>query len=419
VGIAWQVGLVVVLVLVNAFLAGSEMALVSLREGQLRRLAATGGRGRAVAALAHDPNQFLATVQIGITLAGFLASATAAVTLAEPLVEPLAVLGRAARPVAIVVVTLVVALVTLVIGELAPKRLAMQRAEPWALMAARPLAAMAAVVRPAVWLLARSTDLVVALLGGDPTRGRAVVTEEEVRDLIAGGSLYTDEERRIITGALEATNRVLRQVMRPRSDVFALGDGVAVDDAVRALVDARHTRAPVFHQELDDADRTVALLDLIGADGTVDDHARPATVVPESLPLVGALRMLQAAASPMALVVSEHGGFEGIVTMEDLVEELVGEIDDEYDRDVQAVVRQPDGSLTVVGGFPIHDLVDVGVDLPAGEYVTVAGLVQDVLQRLARPGDEITVGDWRLRILSVRGRTVREVRLSREVVDGG
>jgi putative hemolysin len=176
-----QIGLVLLLVVVNAGFAGSEVALISLREGQLRRLEQQGGRGRLVARLARDPNQFLSTIQIGITLAGFLASAAAAITLAEPLVPVLDFLGGAAEAVAVVLVTIVLTYLTLVVGELAPKRIALQRPERWARLAARPLVLVTALTRPLVWLLSRSTDLLVRLAGADPSVQREAVTEAEVR----------------------------------------------------------------------------------------------------------------------------------------------------------------------------------------------------------------------------------------------
>jgi putative hemolysin len=407
--IGWQVGLVLVLVALNAIFAGSEIALISLREGQLRRLEQQGHPGRAAASLARDPNRYLATLQIGITLAGFLASAVAAVTLSEPLIDQLEVLGGAARPVAIVLVTSLLTFVTLVIGELVPKRVAMQRSERWALVVARPLSGLAALARPIVWLLGKSTDVTVRLLGADPTQGREAITEEEIRDLVATGGLYSREERRIITGALEATDRVLRQVLRPRPTLVAFSDELGATEAIQRLVEAGHSRAPVYAHELDDADRVVSVLDLVGKPGRVGEHARPALALPESVPLIEALRQMQAERQSMALVVDEYGGVEGIVTVEDLVEELVGEIHDEYDRDVREAVRHPDGSVAVVGHFPLHDLVDIGVELPEGDYVTVAGFVQDRLQRVAKAGDVLTVGDWELRVDSVGGRQIQQI----------
>lgn len=412
-GIGWQLGLIAVLVVANALFAGSEIALISLREGQLRRLEQRGGSGRIVVALADDPNRYLATIQIGITLAGFLASATAAVTLAEPLMAPLSFLGGLARPAAIMLVTTVLTFVTLVVGELAPKRVAMQRPEVWALLVARPLAAMATLARPVVWLLGKSTDVAVRLMGADPERGRDEVTQEEIREIIATGGLYDREERQIITGALEATDRVLRQVLKPRSTVLALPESASAEDAVRRLVETGHSRAPVYREQMDDADRVVSILDLATASGVVADHAGAALTLPESVPIIDALRSLQADRQTMALVVDEYGALEGIVTVEDLVEELVGEIHDEYDRDVRDVVHHPDGSVTMVGHFPIHDLEDLDIELPTGDYVTVAGLVLAHLQRMPQSGDVVTVGDWELHVDDVRDRAVREITIRR------
>ena len=410
-----QLLLVALLILTNAAFAGSEIALISLREGQLRRLESRGRAGQVLSRLARQPNQFLATIQVGITLAGFLASATAAVTLAQPLVAPLeGVVGRAARPVAIVAVTAVLTFATLVLGELAPKRVAMQRAETWGLLAARPLAVLGRVARPLVWLLTATSDLVVRLAGADPARGREEVTREEIRDLLVTNRLYPVEQRLIIEGALEVADRTLRQVLVPRTSVLALRADTPVEAAIEALAAGGHSKAPVYARDLDDADRMVTILALVGGGGaTVGDVAVPAIALPESKAVVPALRELQAARQSLALVVDEHGGFVGLVTVEDLVEEVVGEIYDEHDRDVRQARRNPDASVTVPGQFPVHDLVDLGVELPAGDYVSVGGLVIERLGRLARPGDVVEEGGWRLEVDEVTGRRVRRVTLRR------
>jgi len=417
-----QVGLIVVLLAVNALLAGSEVALISLREAQLARLEERGARGRAVARLARDPNRFLATIQIGITLSGFLASATAAVALADPLVPLLSILGGAARPVAVVLVTAVLTFVTLVLGELAPKRIAMQRAERWALATGGILLALARVSRPLVAMLGVTTDLVVRLTGADPSQGRDALTQEEVRDLIATGGLYGADERRIITGALEASQRVLQEVLRPRTSVVALRADAPVREALLELVASGHSRAPVYTERLDDADRIVGVMDLIDADGVVADRARPIVALPESLGLIDALRRLQASHASLAVVVDEYGGVAGIVSVEDLLEELVGEIHDEYDRDVRDAVRNADGSVTVVGTFPLHDLIDVGVELPAEtieglDAVTVAGLVSEQLGRIPATGDEVAVEGYALRVDETVGRSVRRITMRAMEVD--
>jgi putative hemolysin len=406
-----EIGLVLLLVVVNAAFAGSEVALISLREGQLRRLEQDGDQGRLVARLARDPNQFLATIQIGITLAGFLASAAAAVSLAEPLVPLLDFLGRAAGPAAVVLVTLVLTYLTLVAGELAPKRIALQRPQRWARRAARPLAVMSTLTRPAVWLLSRSTDLLVRLAGADPGRQREAVTEEEVRDLIATGGVFRPEQRRILVDAIEVGERRLNDVLVPRRDVVALPAQASVQEGIRRLVESGHSRAPVYRGDPDDVLGIVHLRDLVDAEGRITDHGRSALALPESMGVLDALRRLQAEREQLAIVINEYGGVEGIVSLEDLLEELVGEIYDEFDPDSAAVQWQPDGSLVLPGSFPVHDLPDLGISLPEGPYATIAGLILDRLGHLPDKGEAVEVDGWRLEVLDVDRRAITRVRL--------
>jgi putative hemolysin len=412
-----ELGLVVVLVILNAAFAGSEMALVSLREAQLQRLEGKGRRGRALVKLARDPNRFLATIQIGITLAGFLASAAAAVSLARPLEDPLAFLGGAAEPVAIVVVTLVLSYITLVFGELAPKRIAMQRAEGWGLLAARPLSVVAQVTRPAVWVLSRSTDLAVRLLGGDPDRHGEEVTEDELRDMVAAQPGFTEQHRTILTGAFEIAGRTLLEIVQPRRDVFVLPPEMTCGDGLLALAGSNHTRAPVAHDSnLDEFVGVVHLRDLVDSEtASVGEVTQPAPAFPETAKVLDALRTMQAGRHQMAIVINEHGGTEGIVTVEDLLEELVGEIYDETDQDILSVRKEPDGAMVLPGRFPVHDLKDIEVVLPDGPYSTVAGLVLDRLGFIPeQPGDAVTLDGWLLEVMAVDGRAITEVRLRRD-----
>ncbi|MBN2624181.1 MAG: HlyC/CorC family transporter, partial [Acidimicrobiales bacterium] len=328
-----QLALVGVLVLVNAAFAGTELALVSLREGQLQRLEQRSATGALVARLARDPNNFLATIQIGITLAGFLASAAAAVSLAEPLEDPLGFLGGAARPVSVVVVTLLLAYVTLVLGELAPKRVAMQRAESWALVAARPLSLMATVTRPVVWLLSRSTDIAVRLMGGDPSLQREEVTEAELREMVGTQTTITPKQRLIIDGAFEISERTLDEVLRPRPDVLVLDADWTARRALSELAASGHSRAPVAHERnLDDVLGVVHLRELLDqGDRLVGDVTGDLVAFPETAGVLDVLHEMQSRRIQLALVVDEHGAAAGIVTVEDLLEELVGEIYDESD----------------------------------------------------------------------------------------
>ncbi|HEY7719850.1 MAG TPA: hemolysin family protein, partial [Pedococcus sp.] len=341
-GLWLDVALVGLLVVLNALFAGSEMALVSLREGQLRQLERDGGlREQRLARLARDPNRFLATIQIGITLAGFLASATAAVSLAEPLVPRLEALGSAAEPLAVGGVTLVLTFLTLVLGELAPKRLAMQRALPWALAVARPLDALSHVTRPVVVLLGATTDAVVRLLGGRPEAEGEEISPEELRDLVTSHRDLNPEQREIISGALEIHERMLREVLVPRGAVATLSADTTLTEARTRMVAEGHSRMPVTRRHhLDDVVGIAHWGSVVeGGDAPVAGVATPAMVLPDTVRVSDALRQFKAERQQMALVVDEHGAVDGIVTLEDLLEELVGEIWDETDRDVLTAQR--------------------------------------------------------------------------------
>jgi putative hemolysin len=412
-GLGLEIALVVVLLLLNGVLAGSEIALISLRESQIARLETSSTVGKRLASLARDPNRFLATIQIGITLAGFLASATAAVSLAEPLVPLIGFAGEAAEALAIVIVTLALSFVTLVIGELAPKRLALQRAESWAMFVAVPLHWAAVVARPLVWLLSRSTDFVVRLLGGEPGQTREEVAVEELRDLVAAHRGLSEEHQEVLVGAFAVADRTLRQVLVPRREVVVISAEDDVSAALAGLLESGHSRAPVVSGgSLDEAVGIAHLRDLVRADPSdpASAVATEAVAFPETLRVLAGLRRLQEEHQQMALVVDEHGGVEGIVTIEDMVEELVGEIYDETDADLISVLHLDDGSILVPGNFPVHDLIDLGVDVVEEKQATVAGLVLGHLARLPQePGDHVEVGRWTFEVRRLTNRRITEV----------
>lgn len=414
----FDIALIGLLMLLNAVFAGSEMALISLREGQLKALEREGGRrAMRLVRLARDPNRYLATIQIGITLAGFLASATAAVSLAEPLVPRMGVLGSAAEPVAVAGVTLVLTFFILVLGELAPKRLAMQKALPWALRAAKPLDLLSSFSRPAVALLGASTNVMVRLLGGRLDASAEELTQQELRDLVTSHTSLNPDQREIISGALELQDRMLREVLVPRGSVFSLRGKVTVGEARISMADAGHSRAPVTRSNhLDDVVGVVHWASLIsGDDDRVETVATPAMVLPDTARISDALRQFRVEHQQMAIVIDEHGSVDGIVTLEDLLEEIVGEIYDETDTDIIGIAPAADGSLILPGTFPIHDLVDLGVHVELtrpGDYATVAGIVLEQLGRIPTiPGDIVELGGWTIEVLAVAHHAVTQVRL--------
>jgi putative hemolysin len=337
------------------------------------------------------------------------------VSLAEPLEAPLGFLGGAAGPVSVILVTLILAYFTLVFGELAPKRIAMQRAEKWGMVMARPLDVLSTLTKPVVWLLSKSTDIAVRLLGGDPDRQREEVTGDELRDMVAIHETFPPEQRQIIDGAFEIAERTLDEVMVPRSDVVVIDADATCAEALGVLVETGHSRAPVAEKR--NLDKPVGMVRLRSLLDRGDDPVRSVMwdipAFPDAARVLTALREFQARRTQMAVVIDEHGRTLGIVTVEDLVEELVGEIWDETDPDLTTIVREPDGTMVLPGTFPMHDLVDIDVELPDGDYTTIAGLVLDEMSRFPHPGETIDVADWQITIRTVGRHRITQVALRR------
>jgi putative hemolysin len=283
------------------------------------------------------------------------------------------------------------------------------------MVAARPLSVLSTVTRPVVWFLSRSADVAVRLMGGDPSLQREDVTEEELRDMVAAQTSFTPQQRVIISGAFEIADRTLREVLRPRPDVLVLDEDTPSEEALEQLIAAGHSRAPVGQGgDLDYVNGVVHLRDLVRGTGPVGRLAKPPLFFPESAKALDVLRDMQMGHQQLAIVIGEHGGGEGIVTLEDLVEELVGEIYDESDRDILAVEHQADGSIVLPGRFPVHDLPDIGVEVPEGDYATVAGVVLHGLGRIPDgPGDTTEVEDWEMTVLAVENRAITRVHLRR------
>lgn len=405
------------LVLVNAMLSGSELALISLTEPQLARLEQQGGSARAAAELARDHNRLLATIQIGITLAGFMASAVAAVSLAEPLYSLFDVFGDAGETVAVIFVTVILSFITLVFGELVPKRLALRHPVGWATALGRVLWWLAVIATPVVWLLSVTTDFFVRIFGGRSTGPDESEQLNELRELVLMTEGLDHDQQDVLMGAFDVADRPVLGVMTPRLDVITIDALTPVADAIGEMTRAAFTRLPVVADDagLDESAGIVTLQDLVTAPRTdvVGQHVRSVPAIPETMKVLPALRVLQSGRDQLAFVIDEFGGVEGIVTVEDLVEELVGEI---YD-DADALVLQPravgDGSYLVPGRYPVHDLVEMGLDVPEGDYATVAGLVLDTFEDLPSEGDEATVGPWTIVVRSVSGNTVERVLLRR------
>ena len=415
---------VLALIFVEALFVASEIALVTLRESQLARLAEKGRRGAAVAKLAAEPNRFLAAVQIGVTLTSLLSSAYGAVTLSHQAGDGLVSLGLArgaANVIGFLLVTIVISFVTLVIGELAPKRLALQRTEAAAQLVAPPLNQFASLMRPVIWLLSVSTNLVVRVVGGDPEATRESISEEELRGLVSSHEALGRDERRLIDEVFSASDRRLREVLVPRTEVQFLDASTTVAQAWKAVRGGPHSRYPVVRGSHDDVVGFVHIRDLVApsADGDarsirVGDLARPVLMLPDGKNVLDALADMRRERLHLAIVVDEYGGTAGIVTLEDLVEELVGDIRDEYDVDTSAAQRLGGGDVVIDGLLNTDDFAEEsGVQLPEGPYETVAGYVMAELGHLPQIGESVDVDGYRLTVAELDGRRVARVRVGR------
>jgi magnesium and cobalt exporter, CNNM family len=269
-----------------------------------------------------------------------------------------------------------------------------------------------------VWLLGKATDFLVRLTGSDPDAGREEVTTEEIRDMITAQRGLSAQQRTILSGAFEIADRTLREILVPRREVMSLPADMPAREALRRLIDSGHSRAPVTGPlVLDDVLGVVHLRDLVDADGPVRARARDALFLPETMRVSDALRQMRQQRQQLALVVEERGAVDGIVALEDLIEEVVGEIYDETDRDLQAVVRDGDGTMLVAGTFPIHDLPDIGVDvedLQDGDYTTLAGLLLARLGHIPQePGETVDLGRYTAEVAEVTGHAITRIRLTR------
>lgn len=395
-----SLGVIFLLFFIGGLFAAAEMALVTLRESQVQRLATRGKRGRAIKALTENPNKFLSSVQIGVTLAGFLSSAFGADSLANRYVAPwLVSLGLPAgvgSVLATMLITIAIAFLSIVLSELTAKRLAMQRPEEFALALAPMVNTIAKVATPVIWVLDKCTNIMVRVLGGDPNTGKDAVTEDELRSMVANADMLGDEERRIVDDVFDAGDRSLREVMVPRTEVDFLPGDMPASTAVRLVRDNQRSRYPVTDGSPDQVVGFLHVRDLMGLDtatrqAPVRQLARPVLSLPETVKVLKALTEMRRASMHLAIVRDEYGGTAGIVTLEDLIEELIGDITDEYDV-VDDGQKQHEQVSDVEGLISLEDFADkTGYLIPEGPYDTLAGFMMARLGRVPELDDAIEV----------------------------
>jgi putative hemolysin len=414
--------LILVLVLLNGAFAMSELAIVSARRTRLAAMQRKGSAGAAAAiALAEDPQRFLPTVQVGITLVGILAGAFGGARLSATIaawLEPMPIIGPFGAEIGFTLVVMLITYLSLIMGELVPKQLALRNPEAIAIVVSRPLATLARFTAPVIWLLSSSSALVLRLFGRhDPSDNS--VTEEEVKAVVAEGATsgaIETEERHMIERVLRLADKPIRALMTPRTEIEWIDRTASAEDVATRLRASGVTRFVVADRRVDNVVGVVAAKDLLdqlleGSPLSVARALRQARVLPDTLSALDALERLRDDPIGMALVMDEYGSFEGVVTASDLLEAIVGELGPVASDESVPVVRH-DGSLLLEGMMPSDEL-KARLDLPdlpkEGTYHTVAGLMLALLQRVPKEGDRIAWAGWRFEIIDMDGRRVDKV----------
>lgn len=427
----WELAIIFVLILLNGFFAGAEIAVLTARRSRMEQKAQSGERSARLAlGLIQDPNQFLATVQVGITFVATFAAAFGGASLVEPLVQwlsqvPPAAVAEHANAIALTIVTLGIAFVSLIVGELVPKRIALRNAEGLALIVAPPMAALRWIARPIVWFLGVCTNAVLFLLRSQDVPERSV-SLEDIQHLIQTGTsegLLEPVEHRAAVGALRLGDRPVREIQVPRVEMKALDVATPPDRILAEIVEASHTRLPVYEEDLDHIIGFIYIKDVLRSQlngEPLDLRAimRSPLLVPETLTVDRLLQAFQAQRTVLAIVLDEYGGTEGMVTLEDVVEELVGEIHDELQEfREEEIVRRDSESWLVDGSVALATLLShlpiPTIDAPATPGVsTVAGLVLSQLGRVPKVGEVVTWWRLRIEVVDMDGRRIDRLLVS-------
>lgn len=419
-----QVLLILALVLLGGYFAAAEIALISARRAALQRRADEGSKSAGNALkLTDDPTRLLATIQIGITFVGFLASAAGAVALAKPLEAwlrslEISWLAAAAPGLSVLLFTIVISYVTLVFGELVPKRIGLQRAVNVALAVAGPVLWLEKAFAPLVWLLTVSTNAVSALIGMRGQGGAQGVSEEEIKLLVTEQGSLLEDEKRMIHEIFELGDTVAREIMVPRVDMMLAQDTETVAGVAGIMQGTGYSRLAVFHEVHDKIVGIALLKDLVvpitqgRGDEPVTDHMRAAVFVPETKGILPLLSEMQATRNQIVIVVDEYGGTAGMATIEDIVEEIVGEIADEFDPDNRHIHQVSDTEWTLDGRFSMEDAVERGFPVEeSDEYETIAGWLLTKLGHIPVPGERCDQAGWEFRVLAMRRRRISRIRV--------
>src|SRR5512139_498799 len=418
--------IILLLIQINGYFSASEIALISLRKSRVRHLVKSGNRAaRRVQLLQEEPERFLATVQIGVTLVGTLASALGGVIAIEritPLLRevPLEFISSAAEPIAVGVVVSVITYVTLVAGELVPKSMAIRYSEQISFITAAPIDALSRIFRYVLKVLTASNNMVLRLFGIPAEQESALISEDEVKYLIREGrksGVFETCEEDLIHSVFKFTDTVVREVMVPRTDIIGVESGSGIDTILRTMNEKGFSRLPVYSGTIDNVAGVVNLKDILplhvqDRPFVLDQVLRRPYVVPPNKKVSVLLKEMRERRIHLALVGDEYGGIDGLVTMEDLIEEIVGDIRDEQEKDLREIDEVASNRYIVDGKTDIGKLNEkLGIKLPEDEFETVGGFVLGLFGRLPAEGDQVRFGNMLFTVLRLRKNRIARIRI--------
>jgi len=429
-----QILVIFVLIGFNAFFAASEMAIVSVKQSKIKPLADEGNKAALIVSkFMEEPSKLLATIQIGITFAGFLASAIGAQTISDDLAALLVksgipVITHYAGLISTIIVTGIISYFTLVLGELVPKRMALAKSEKIALFVAGTIRTLYRITSPIVRFLTFSTNIVVKLLGGPVKATGDQITEEEIRLMINVGEekgIFQETETEMINSIFEFDDTVAKEVMTPRTSIIALSSDSTLEEILDVIVEENFSRIPVYEESIDHIIGILYVKDLFAKikkdmewEVSLKDIIRPAYFVPEYKKIDELFKEMQKSKTHIAIVIDEYGGTAGLITIEDLLEEIVGNIFDEYDDVIQDYEKIDDDTYIVNGMLDIgeiNDIMDTHID--EEEFDTISGMLLSYSGKIPEVGDEVDIDNLHLRIEEVDDKRITKIRIEKRSVD--
>lgn len=426
--------LILILVLLNGFFAASEFALVSVNKDKLEgKRDEENKKAKLLLRLTENPSRFLATIQVGITLAGFLASASAAVSISKPFAEILESTGIPfisgfSQQISVILGTILLSFITLVFGELVPKRLALEYTEKIAFFAVKPINILAKIMKPVVFILTKSTDFVAKILGSKTENAEEKITEEEIRNMIRKGKrhgILNETENQMLQRIFEFDDKLAKDIMTPKNKMFLLDIDTPIDRLTEKIIKKQYSRVPIYNNEETDIVGILYLKDLFSqikklskGEINISDLLREVYFIPETKRIDVLYKELKVSQNHMAIVIDEYGKISGLVTMEDILEEIVGDIFDEFEDKVEAI-KELDDNVYLVDGLQsvrkVNEKLDLNIPLTVSD--TIGGFVLSLIDDIPTPGQKpmVTYENIIFKVENVENRHIKTVKITKKL----